>query len=174
MTGEAEILARNLDLVLENSGRILDKPEWFQCRLESAYLAYWGGGDIPLGALLLLWQEGKMLAVCEKCGSKVHLLGLGSTPFGSKQGCWGICRGCGEWFNGRPRDIGADFFHANAGAVRLLLKRFRNEYIEEREEDGRIFTWAGLKDVRKKVKARLRKVEPTALEQLVVELGGQI
>jgi hypothetical protein len=174
MSNEAEILAKNLDLLLENSGRILDKPEWFQCRLEPAYLAYWGGGDIPLGALLLLWQEGKMLAACDKCGAIVHLLGLGSTPFGSKQGCWGICRGCREWSNFRPRDIGTDFFYANARAVRLLLKRFRNEYIEEREANGQIFTWSGLKDVRKKVKARLRKVEPAALEQLVAELRGHI
>jgi hypothetical protein len=170
MSNEGEILAGNLDLLLENSALILGKPAWFQCRLEPAYLAYWGGGDIPLGVLLLLWQGEKMLFVCAKCGSTVHLLGLGSTPFGSKQGCWGICRGCGRWSNFRPRAIGGDFFYANAKAVRLLLKRYRNEYVLEREEDGPIFTWRGLKDVKKKVMVKLRKVEPVTLEQLVIEL----
>lgn len=169
MKEEDELLAKNLNLLLANSSRILAKPEWFHCRLGSAYLAYSGGGSIPLGALLLLWSEGKMTTRCAGCGATFHLVGLSSTPLGSSKRCWGVCAGCGRWASLRPDRLRPGFFQENARAIRLLLKEQWDGHLENREVDADVFTWKGLKKTTKKVK--VPKFELISLKQLLVELA---
>ena len=169
MKEEDELLAKNLNLLLANSARILARPEWFHCRMESAYLAYSGGGSIPLGVLLLLWSEGKMTVGCAGCGATIHLVGLSSTPLGSSKRCWGVCAGCGRWASLRPDGSRPGFFQENAGAVRLLLKEHGDGHLEDREVIADVFSWKGLKKTTKKVK--VPKFELISLKQLIVELA---
>ncbi len=132
MSGEAELLAKNLGLILAGTDLILARPEWFHCRPKQAYLAYWGGGGIPLGVLLLLWGQGNMTARCGECGSTVYLAGMGSTPLGSRKDCWGACAGCGRWVDLRPDDIRGSFFRDNVAAIRSLMKIHGEGHLEER------------------------------------------
>lgn len=169
MKKEDELFAKNLNLLLANSSRILARPEWFHCRMESAYLAWFGGGSIPLGVLLLLWSEGKMTAGCPGCGAKVHLVGMSSTPLGSSKKCWGVCAGCGRWASLRPDELRPGLFQENAGAIRSLLKEHREGHLEDGEVDADVFTWKELKKTRKKVK--VPRFEPISLKQLIVELA---
>lgn len=169
MKEEDELLAKNLNLLLSNSARILARPEWFHCRMGSAYLAWFGGGSIPLGVLLLLWSGGEMTAGCPGCGAKVHLVGLGSTPLGSSKRCWGFCAGCGRWASLKPDEIRPGFFQENAKDIRLLLKEHGDGHLEDREIETTVFTWKGLKKTTKKVK--VPKFELIPLKQLIVELA---
>jgi hypothetical protein len=85
---EMESLRRGLALILRNLDRILRTPRFFFCQLQSAHSwTFWFGpsGPIPLGVLVLLWEDGKMIHGCPECGG-------GSFSGGD---IWGLCADCG-------------------------------------------------------------------------------
>ena len=141
--GEGHLLQHGLGTILSNSDVILETPEYFYCQLVSAYLScpYLGGGPIPLGVLIHLWEDGVMLDACPACGGRLHAIG-GCWMF-SGYALWGVCRDCGAWQKARGshssrRDRGFPEF---VFPVNEMLKRFRNEPVIERGKRRR-FDWA--------------------------------
>ncbi len=95
---ELEMVRDNLEKLLQQATTIIDTPEKFYCCLHSAYLGltigpYW---QIPLGVLILLWQDGKMTSTCPHCSGKVYILGAGGSPLSGSHKYHGICIDCRE------------------------------------------------------------------------------
>jgi hypothetical protein len=71
--------------------------------LSTAYVA---GGPIPLGILVTLWKEGKLLDKCQACGGVVHIIGAGGAL--SMNSWWGYCAECGAPQHGSKKTFWAD------------------------------------------------------------------
>jgi|PersoiStandDraft_1058852.scaffolds.fasta_scaffold07766_1 hypothetical protein len=140
---EGLLWREGLSRILANADLILEKPEYFYCQPVDAYLSspYFGGGPIPLGVLIHLWEDGVMLDDCPGCGGRLYAVG----------GCWmfsyysllGVCRDCGEW----QKACGSHSSRQERGfpefmfTAKELLKTFRNEPVIERGKRRR-FDWA--------------------------------
>lgn len=100
---EKQLLRQNLGLLLENAEKIINTPEYFFCPLRTAFLslAYINGGMMPLGALLLLWKEEKLIETCPDCSGKVYLFSAGGSPLSGSNSWGGICPACDRIRYGR-------------------------------------------------------------------------
>jgi hypothetical protein len=133
---EMEILRRGFPLILRNLGRILMTPRFFFCQLQSAYSwTFWfgPGGPIPLGILVLLWEDGKMIHGCPECGGRFHAVGVGGSFSGGS--VWGLCADCGYVGKFSSRSWLQGFL-----AVARLLPLYKNEPIIENGKRPR-FDW---------------------------------
>lgn len=169
---EMESLRRGFPLILLSLDRILRTPRFFFCQLQSAYTwALWVGptGPIPLGVLVLLWENGTMIYGCPDCSSRVYALGVGGSL--TRGEVWGLCAGCSSngdfipksWHDGILWSQG--FF-----PIARLLPFYQNEPIIEYEKRPR-FSWKyGLVGETTPDKVLVPPVEPVPLTQLLAEL----
>lgn len=167
---EGELLREYLPVILGNSERILETPRYFFCQPGSAFLScsffYGGGGPIPLGVLLLLWDAGEMIFDCPTCAGSLYAVGLHRLLGGS--GCvWGVCAGCRQWQKFCHGHLGA-----SSRAVGELLRVYRNEPIIEKAKRP-VFDWKdGLKGEFTPDRVIVPAVEPVDIRSLIVELRG--
>jgi hypothetical protein len=93
---EAELLARNIGLLLENRQEITGNPELCGCCIDSASLALPNlrGRRLSLGQLLDLWGSGKWTEECPACGGRVYIAGTGCSSNSNGRGWWGVCGQC--------------------------------------------------------------------------------
>ncbi len=133
---EMEILRRGFPLILRNLDRILKTPRFFFCQLRSAYSwTFWFGpsGSIPLGVLVLLWEDGKMIHGCPECGGRFLAIGVGGSFSGGD--VWGLCADCG--YTGR---FSSGSWLEDFLTVARLLPLYMNEPIIEYGKRPR-FDW---------------------------------
>lgn len=135
---EASSFCDNLQLVLDHGNEILRTERYFYCYPDDAFLslAYFGGGPIPLGALILLWRAGEMLDVCQACGGTVHIIGAGGSPLSGSHSWWGCCVRCG-----RKRRGQRESFSTLWPPVLKMLRQYRNEAVIQRGK-RRQFSWS--------------------------------
>jgi hypothetical protein len=169
---EMEILRRGFPLILLNLDRILKTPRLFFCQLQSAYswsIWFGSGGPIPLGVLVLLWENGKMIYGCPECGGRLYAVGVGGSFSGGE--IWGLCADCsfnGEFIPRSWRD--GTVWHYGFFAVAPLLPLYRNEPIIEYGKRPR-FDWRyGLVGETTPDKVLVPAVMPVELPTLLAEL----
>jgi len=161
-----EMLRREFPLILRNLRYILRTPRFFFCQLQSAYSwTFWFGpsGPIPLGVLILLWENGEMIYDCPKCGGRLHAVGVGGSFNGGA--FWGLCADCSYDSKVVSRSWIQGFF-----AVARLLPLYKNELIIEYGKRSR-FDWKyGLVGETTPDKVLVPPVEPVDLAALLAEL----
>lgn len=134
---ELEMLRDNLDRILEQADIILETPEKFHCLLHAAHFGLTTGPNwqIPLGVLILLWREGKLITTCPHCAGKTHILRAGGSPFSGANTSTGICINCKEIVTGRL----ADFPDVWQPLLEMRTK-YRN-YQKVLRKRTRVFSW---------------------------------
>ena len=167
---EDEIFRHYFPTILANFETILETPRYFFCRLESAWLSslwIYRGGPIPLGVLVLLWEECKMVYDCASCDSRVYAVGIRGSILSGSGYFWGLCERCGWQQRDRQEGDGP-----NMTAVGELLRVYRNEPIILKGTQP-TFDWKdGLKDESTPDRVIVPAVEPVDLWTLIKELTG--
>ena len=166
-----QLLRQHLPLMLANSDRILRTPRYFFCQLGRSYLSsvwvFGGGGPIPLGVLLLLWNAGELLFDCPRCGNSFHAVGISGSILSGCGSAWGPCINCNEQQSFRLDHMGETIL-----AVGPLLRVHRNEAIIERSKQPR-FDWKdGLVGESIPDRVIVPAITPASLPTLIAELTG--
>jgi hypothetical protein len=136
---EIKVVCENFEVILKNFKRIVENEQYFFCQIGAAYLSTaWIGpdGPIPLGALVLLWQKGKLIKECPDCGGNVYVFGAGGSPLSGTTSWWGVCRRCAGWKSQR-RGIG---FGTICVPIREMLVEYPNKPIVKKGK-RQYFTW---------------------------------
>ncbi|MFY9550344.1 MAG: hypothetical protein WAU32_04275 [Thermoanaerobaculia bacterium] len=167
---EDGLLREYLPLILSNADLILGTPRYFFCQLWTAYMSslwvFRGGGPIPLGVLIGLWGEGKLLYDCPSCGLRLHVTGLRGSALQKFGAVWGYCAGCG-WQKVSPAPC-----HDDMMAIGSMLRFHRNEPVIEKGKQPR-FDWKeGLVGEYTPDRVIVPAVEPSDLRSLIVDLSG--
>ena len=168
---EEALLCEYLPLILANSERILETPRYFFCQISAAWLSsiwVYGGGPIPLGVLLLLWDAGEMRFECPSCGSSLYAIGVAGSILSGSGSAWGVCAGCRT-----AQRVTKYRFGRPISAVGKLLPRYRNEPIIEKGKQPR-FDWKdGLTGESTPDRVLVPAVEAVDLWELICELTGR-
>jgi hypothetical protein len=167
---ELEFFRKNLSIILANSYQVLATPRYFFCQLGSAWLsvAFWfgGGGKIPLGVLVALWQTGDMVFECPGCHGRLYAVGICGSVLSGCGSAWGTCANC------RQSDIRSPEVATSILAVGNMLQIHRNEPVIERGKQPR-FDWTeGLVGESTPDRVVVPTVEAVDLHTLVEELTG--
>ena len=77
-------------------------------QIEDIYisLAFLGDYNIPLGALLELWEQGLLIDFCDQCHSKLYIYNAGGSPLSGRNQCLGLCLNCGDVVNKSINSMG--------------------------------------------------------------------
>jgi hypothetical protein len=166
---EDEFFQAHVSVILANSDRILANPRYFFCQLGSAWLsvAFWfgGGGKIPLGVLVALWQRGEMVFDCPRCQGQFYAVGISGSILSGCGRVWGCCANCRSYV--RSLDAATSIL-----AVGNMLRVHRNEAVIERGGQPR-FDWAqGLVGESTPDRVIVPAIEGVDLKTLVEELTG--
>lgn len=166
---EDDLLRLNLRLILANSDTILNRPAHFFCKLRTAFMSspwvFGGGGPIPLGVLLLLWNAGEMIFECPNCGGRACAVGVSGSVLSGCGGFWGPCLDCNQQQNTRRDHMGETIL-----AVGPLLRTYRNAPLIEKGKQPR-FDWEhGLVGESTPDRVILPAVEPVDLRTLIRRL----
>ncbi len=99
---ELELVREHLGLFIENTELILSRPEYFNITTDAAYLGlmvgfYW---RIPLGVLVMLWKEGKLMTTCPQCQGKTYVLSVHGSSGSGVNMFAGICEKCASIVRG--------------------------------------------------------------------------
>jgi hypothetical protein len=105
---DSELFLKFFQLISDNRNRILEKPEYFYVRFDGAYIAgiMIGGRYIPLGVLILLWNDNKWKAECSNCQDEVFIYAAAGSPFSGRNQYTGVCIGCKKKVYGRLGSFG--------------------------------------------------------------------
>ncbi|HEY6930616.1 MAG TPA: hypothetical protein VJA66_13135 [Thermoanaerobaculia bacterium] len=167
---EEELLREHLPLILASSERILETPRFFYCQLADAWLSsmwLYGGGPIPLGVLLLLWEAGEMQFECPSCGGPLYAIGVSGSALSGSGSAWGICAKCRTAQSHR----GPCGRSVHAGG--RMLPRYRNEPIIQKGKHPR-FDWKdGLTGESTPDRVIVPAVEAVDLWELICALTGK-
>lgn len=164
---EGALLYEHLQLILDHTDEILGTERYFYCYPGNAFLslAYLGGGQIPLGALLLLWRDGEMLDACEECGGVVHIIGAGGSPLSGSHSWWGGCPRCGERRTGHR-----ERFSTLWPPAFKMIRKYKNEPVIKRGKRPK-FSWSkGLVGERTPDEVIKPRIEGVSVATLVREL----
>ncbi len=168
---EDELLREYLPVILVNSERILDTPQLFYCQLADAWLSsmwLYGGGPIPLGVLLLLWDAGEMRFECPSCRGPLCAVGVSGSILSGCGSAWGVCAGCRQ-----SRRHRGSISRAIRAVGNLLPPQYRNESVIERGKRP-LFDWKdGLKGEFTPDKVLVPAVEAVDLWELICALTGR-
>ncbi len=167
---EIALFRENLGVILEHASRIRSCGELFHCTPSFAYVntIFFGGGPIPLGILLMGWENGLLRETCPRCGR--HALWIlrlgGGLSLGYK---WGICTACREEVF---VDCGARGYIPVWRALLPLIASFPlyETLTLEVEKDVPEFSWSrGVVYRRKRVQETfpMKICEPLKLEALI-------
>lgn len=169
---EENLLYQNLKVILANSKKILETEEYFFCQIGSAFLSMpyiEPSGHIPLGALIQLWNQGKLTDTCTHCGGIVYIIGVGGSLLSGQHEWWGGCSGC------NLRQVGEkERFILLWRPMTAMLKRYPNKPIIEKGTRP-VFSWReGLKGEYTPDRVIKDRVRGVSLQELVEQLRGGI
>lgn len=134
---EFKLLCDNLDLLLDNHGRILDTPEYFFCQPKFAWCSYPfipGSGRLPLGYLLLGWRKEILTDRCAECDGKVLITRFSGPAFEGYYSYTGCCFKC------RTKQSGSKE-HGMSRLITLVLnlrQDFPETLIHEKSDSNRL------------------------------------
>ncbi len=92
-----KLYCSNFKLILRHSDIILNNRSYFYCKAGplNLNLVLLGSWQLPLGILVELWKEKKLLETCPDCMRRsVHIHGMGGSPFSGRNKVGGICSIC--------------------------------------------------------------------------------
>ncbi len=128
---------------------------------------YFGGGYIPLGILLLGWEEGVLKEICPQCKQESWwIVGFGGgLSIGWK---WGVCVNCKNYI--KTRRGPSDYVNIWRNIL-PMIRAFPSHRMVEVEKDVPQFSWLkGIVYKRKKVKERIGFYNPVSFEELIREI----
>ncbi len=161
---ELKMVRDNLDRILEQADTILETPEKFHCLLHAAHFGLTTGPNwqIPLGVLLLLWQDGKLITTCLHCAGKTHIVGAWGSPLSGANTFTGICINCKEIVSGGLAD-----FSCVWQPLLNMRTKYRN-YQKKLRRRTRVFSWKeGVSGVETPEVVLQNAVQGVSLESLV-------
>ncbi len=169
--GEDDLLRQHLPVILANAEKILATPRFFYCQIATAFMSslwlFGGGAPIPLGVLILVWEQGRMLYDCPACGFQLHAVSLSGSLFQEVGTVWGFCDGCRH-----KQTVRLVPCHGDMMAVGELLRIYRNEPLIVKGSQPR-FDWkAGITGEFTPDRVIIPSVEPVDLRTVIVELRG--
>ena len=105
---ELYLCAEHLDLILENSDRIIENTQYrnsifWGIRIQAAYIGR--RKTLTLGELVFLWNSGSLIDSDGCCGP-VYIDGAGGSPLTGRNQYRGICRTCKQVLFGRLPSFG--------------------------------------------------------------------
>ncbi len=167
-----QLLCDNLELILGSADKIINTPEFFHIRHKWSYIgSNWVGvRHIPLGVLLLLWQEGLCIDQCPNCRGKIYIFRAGGFILSGWYRYEAICPSCRELVIG-SRNTGLallvkpafDLYKSNVQRKKLLRTR------------GPRFSWSkGVVGEKVPDKVLEDVVKPVSLENMVEMLQKRV
>jgi hypothetical protein len=182
-------LQENLHLILNNKQTILDTPEYFFSGLFGAemvfrykYLIHISTGNIPLGALLKLWNDKTLIKPCAKCGGDFHIYYWdGLIGYSRVHDYMGVCYACGEYDSvvtgENPEDDMMKDLTDKIDHAKSIIREKPNEEIAKIIKPGvrQHFSWSkGLVPEIPEVKEIIKpKTVPMDIEDVVRSLKGE-
>jgi hypothetical protein len=92
------LFIENFELILTNSDRIINTPEFYACRPHFIRMSNPGGApQNNLGNLCLLWEAGKFKDSCDSCGGQRYIVGGSGNMGGGISDNSGVCPKCNEF-----------------------------------------------------------------------------
>ena len=128
---QREFFRLHFHLVLENAQKILDSPRYCNVVLLESYVAApyaAGSGPIPIGVLLEMWMDRKLIVPCPQCNGRAYILGGGSGCLGGARICHGLCIDCSRFVKGiNPDNHSEDFVRPVMTRIHSRNARFKRE-----------------------------------------------
>ena len=102
----------NFKLILKNQDLIIKDPQHFFILLHRLHVGTTisGVSFIPLGVLLLLWQEGHLIRSCPQCGSKSYIFQAGGSALSGSHSFSAFCPECENVFCSRGCSFSRIYF----------------------------------------------------------------
>jgi len=127
----------HFDLIKENAKMIIEDAKLFYCKFHFAMVGNYimGVRYLPVGVLLLLWEEESMTDYCLECGNKIYIIGAGGSPLSGTNSYWGYCPCCKKEVRGSYKP-----FHALWRPAIKMLRGYRNITVIERRKT-QYFSW---------------------------------
>ncbi len=96
------LFTNNLRLIIENSQMIFKKKKYFNTQISVAKIcaSFLGSRNIPLGVLLLLWQDGLLKDRCPICGIDAFIINASGPVLLGKNKWHGYCIECNKEVSG--------------------------------------------------------------------------
>lgn len=170
------LFSKNLERIKINAAKILETAEYFYCELPFAWCSwpYVGGdGSLPLGYLLLGWENGIFIEPCPDCKSDCYTFAFAGSPLSGSNNWAGSCDACKTRKGGRET-VHKPFYNKLL-FVASLRKNYQNEIDSWEEYEGKKFSFGGdeLEPALCKRLKTTRLVRPVNLSQLISELEKQ-
>lgn len=160
-----------LPLLLANESAILQCAEYFYSQPAFSWCscAFIAGGPLPIGYLILSWQNDRLIGNCPHCASKVLVTSFAGSPLTGSNWWKGFCRSCNHMKVGR-----FDRLVTEITFILRLRKIYPISVTKIEEFDGFMFDWdRGLKPATKTRKITVPVTEPVSFEQLIAELSNE-
>lgn len=165
-----KLFCDNLELILANSERIIERPEFFYIRHSWMMVGgiYVGSQYIPLGVLLKLWKNGRWIGECQDCGSRAYVFRAGGSPLSGRHYSHAFCTACRDIKNSKQDEP----FTALMIQAFDLCKRYRQQQ-KILCTHGPRFSWSkGVVGENVPDKILEDVVKPVNLEALIKELNN--
>jgi len=92
------LFIENFELILTNSDRIINTPEFYACKPHFIRMSNPGGApQNNMGNLCLLWEAGEFIDSCYSCDGQRFIVGGSGNFGGGISGNTGICQNCNEF-----------------------------------------------------------------------------
>lgn len=174
-----QLFCQNIDLLLNNEKKILNVANYFFCQPSFMYCSFpyiQGDGRLPLGYLLLSWQNRLLVQPCpdSHCGDMTLITSFSGSPLSGSNYWSGYCTNCRSRKSGSRTDIP---FYEVVIFVSKLRQTFPAVVKEIEEYNGHQFCWGGtgLEPVIKKRIVSKAVGDSVTLAVLIQELkAGQI
>ncbi len=171
-----DVFVQNLALIRQHEGDILERGDYFFCKLPFAYCSWpyiSGDGPLCLGYLILGWRSGLFIEPCPKCNSECVVTSFGGSPVSGSNSWTGYCCSCKT--NQSAKGSIHEPFYKKVMFVMDLRKQYPEIHREWIEVDGVEFSFGGtgLRPARKKQLASIELFDPASLQELLGDLAGK-
>ncbi len=132
--GNLEMLKENIRLIIENREVILDNSKFFFTQPGCTFTgsSVHGTFMLPVGILLLLWENECFIESCDECGGKVLVFNGGSSHSMGSNSWTGWCRDCRSMRKGKvssPMELlGPAMELMNQYPNQKKFKRFKKDH----------------------------------------------
>lgn len=157
------LLSENLQMIIDNTPHIIKHKKYFYTQFSSAVIGTTIHGEefIPLGILLLLWQDGNLKDTCPHCGGTVYIIGAGGSPLSGSHKWYGCCAKC------RERITGSSIFSNIWRPAVELKNKFLNRRIIKRYNLKSENWFQKLQEKRRPDEILKEKIEGSTVEELI-------
>lgn len=158
----------HFNLIKQNAKIIIADEKLFYCSFHLAMIGNYimGVRYLPVGLLLLLWEDEMMVDSCQECCNKIYIIGAGGSPLSGTNRYWGYCPYCEKEVKGSYKP-----FHALWRPAIKMLSGYRNITVLECRKTQH-FSWRyGLVGEETPDKIIKEAVKGVTLQELICTLN---